>query len=320
MSLYDADLASLMAEARAVRDGAHGTRVTYSPKVFIPLTMLCRDRCGYCTFAQPPARLESPYLTPEQVQRHRPRRGPGRLPRGAVHPRRGARGALPGRRELARRPRLRPARSTTSPPWPSWCSTRPGMLPHANAGALDHADLARLRTVSPSQGMMIESLRADLPCHRGAPDKTPSVGWPRSRPPASSPSPSPPGSSSASARTVTTASSALRGDRRVAPAPRPRPGGDRPELPAQGRHRHARSSRPVPPDDYLEAIALARLILPPEVHLQAPPEPLRRLRRAARRRHRRLGRRLPRHRRPRQPRAALARPRPSPRRPPRPAG
>ena len=60
-------LATLMARARAVRDDAHGRRVTFSPKVFIPLTMLCRDRCGYCTFAQPPARLESPYLTPEQV-------------------------------------------------------------------------------------------------------------------------------------------------------------------------------------------------------------------------------------------------------------
>src|SRR3546814_19442467 len=60
-------LAELMARARAVRDEAHGRRVTFSPKVFIPLTMLCRDRCGYCTFAQPPARLESPYLSPDQV-------------------------------------------------------------------------------------------------------------------------------------------------------------------------------------------------------------------------------------------------------------
>src|SRR3546814_2485176 len=60
-------LAEVMARARAVRDEAHGLRVTFSPKVFIPLTMLCRDRCGYCTFAQPPARLESPYLSPEQV-------------------------------------------------------------------------------------------------------------------------------------------------------------------------------------------------------------------------------------------------------------
>src|SRR4249919_731312 len=60
-------LATLMARARAVRDDAHGRRITYSPKVFIPLTMLCRDRCGYCTFAQPPARLEHPFLDPDQV-------------------------------------------------------------------------------------------------------------------------------------------------------------------------------------------------------------------------------------------------------------
>src|SRR5579885_1489468 len=60
-------LGELMARARAIRDATHGTRVTFSPKVFIPLTMLCRDKCGYCTFAQPPARLEAPYLTKDQV-------------------------------------------------------------------------------------------------------------------------------------------------------------------------------------------------------------------------------------------------------------
>jgi FO synthase len=57
----------LLVEAQKIRDHAFGTRVTYSPKVFIPLTMLCRDKCGYCTFAQPPARLENPYLTSDQV-------------------------------------------------------------------------------------------------------------------------------------------------------------------------------------------------------------------------------------------------------------
>ena len=57
----------LMRDARSIRDQTYGSRVTYSPKVFIPLTMLCRDKCGYCTFAQPPARLENPYLSAEQV-------------------------------------------------------------------------------------------------------------------------------------------------------------------------------------------------------------------------------------------------------------
>src|SRR5579864_1034531 len=65
--LLNAPLAELMAAAAAVRDGQFGTRITYSPKVFIPLTMLCRDRCGYCTFAKAPARLDAPYLTPDQV-------------------------------------------------------------------------------------------------------------------------------------------------------------------------------------------------------------------------------------------------------------
>ena len=64
---WDQPLPSLMEQARAVRDARTGTRITFSPKVFIPLTMLCRDKCGYCTFAQPPARLDAPFLTPEQV-------------------------------------------------------------------------------------------------------------------------------------------------------------------------------------------------------------------------------------------------------------
>src|SRR5919108_698707 len=60
------ELPELLRQAAAVRDG-RGTRITYSPKVFIPLTQLCRDRCGYCTFAKAPARIDAPYLTPAQV-------------------------------------------------------------------------------------------------------------------------------------------------------------------------------------------------------------------------------------------------------------
>src|SRR6266567_1059765 len=65
--LLHAPLAELMAEAARLRDRSHGARVTFSPKVFIPLTMLCRDRCGYCTFAKPPARLEAPFLELDDV-------------------------------------------------------------------------------------------------------------------------------------------------------------------------------------------------------------------------------------------------------------
>ena len=65
--LLDLPPAELLARAALLRDRYTGTRITYSPKVFIPLTMLCRDRCGYCTFAKAPARLASPYLSPEEV-------------------------------------------------------------------------------------------------------------------------------------------------------------------------------------------------------------------------------------------------------------
>src|SRR5258708_37564424 len=65
--LLQAPPAELMAAAAAVRAAQFRTRVTYSPKVFIPLTMLCRDRCGYCTFAKAPARVTAPYLLPEEV-------------------------------------------------------------------------------------------------------------------------------------------------------------------------------------------------------------------------------------------------------------
>src|SRR4051795_10188982 len=65
--LLRAPLDELQREAAGVRDRAFGDHVTFSPKVFIPLTMLCRDRCGYCTFAKPPARLDQPYLDDDAV-------------------------------------------------------------------------------------------------------------------------------------------------------------------------------------------------------------------------------------------------------------
>src|SRR6185503_19326706 len=67
LSARGADLERLMAVAAGLRDLGHGRIVTYSRKVFIPLTMLCRDHCHYCTFAKPPAKLEKPFLTPDEV-------------------------------------------------------------------------------------------------------------------------------------------------------------------------------------------------------------------------------------------------------------
>src|SRR5918995_38393 len=170
--LLDLPLGELLARARDVRDGVTGTRVTYSPKVFVPLTMLCRDRCGYCTFAQPPARLDSPYLSPERV-----------LAIARAGAQAGCHEAL---FTLGERPEERyPAAAdwlaahgyaSTVDYLAAMCELvldETGLLPHANAGALHEGELARLREVAPSQGMMLESLRDDLEAHRGSPDKTP---------------------------------------------------------------------------------------------------------------------------------------------------
>src|SRR3954453_5008147 len=67
MELLDRPLEDLCAEARALRDEGHGRLVTYSPKVFIPLTKLCRDVCHYCTFARPPRRGERAYMTIDEA-------------------------------------------------------------------------------------------------------------------------------------------------------------------------------------------------------------------------------------------------------------
>jgi len=68
MALVDCDdLAALMAAAAMLRDRGHGANVSYSRKVFIPLTKLCRDSCHYCTFAHPPRRNAAAYLTPDEV-------------------------------------------------------------------------------------------------------------------------------------------------------------------------------------------------------------------------------------------------------------
>ena len=170
--LLGAPLAELTAAAREMRAGRTGNRVTYSPKVFIPLTELCRDRCGYCTFAKPPARLDSPFMEPEQVLE---------VARAGA-----AVGAHEALFTLGEAPE---ARYPTAAEWltdrgyrstidylVAMCALvrdETGLLPHANAGAVTDADLARLREVSASQGMMVESLNAGLACHRGAPDKTP---------------------------------------------------------------------------------------------------------------------------------------------------
>src|SRR6266508_3725768 len=155
-------LDELLGEARRVRDRHHGTRVTYSPKVFIPLTMLCRDHCGYCTFAKPPARLAAePYLSSEQVLE---------IARAGA-----AAGCHEALFTLGERPEERYPVAGQALAGLGHASTveylaeacrlvlaETGLLPHANAGALFPEELAALRRVSASQGMMLESLSERL--------------------------------------------------------------------------------------------------------------------------------------------------------------
>jgi FO synthase len=259
----------LRRRAREHRDRAFGRRVTYSPKVFIPLTMLCRDKCGYCTFAQPPARLAAPYLTPDEV---------------LVIARRGAAaGCHEALFTLGERPEERypiakqwldeQGYATTVDYLAAMCELvigETGLLPHANAGALFPDELAKLRTVSASQGMMIETLRADLDCHRGSPDKTPERRLATL--------------DAAGTLAIPYTTGILvgigegredRADALVAIAESHVRHGHVQEvivqnfLPKAGTAMH--SAPPCPQDEYLDAIAMARLLLPETVHVQAPP-------------------------------------------------
>ncbi|HUP69297.1 MAG TPA: 5-amino-6-(D-ribitylamino)uracil--L-tyrosine 4-hydroxyphenyl transferase CofH [Acidimicrobiales bacterium] len=267
--LLGAPLPELLEAAAAVRDEAHGRRVTYSPKVFIPLTQLCRDRCGYCTFAQPPARLEAPFLTPEEVLA---------IARA---------GASAGCREalftLGERPELRYPVAAEWLKANGYGSTleylgtvcalvrdETGLLPHGNAGALLNDELAALRDVTASQGMMLEALDPGLACHQGSPDKTPERRLGTLEAAGDLGIPFTTGILCGIGETRHDRLGALR-----AIASSHRRHGHVQEvivqnfLPKPGTTMHLAPQ--CPPDELLWSIAAARLVLPPEIHLQAPP-------------------------------------------------
>jgi FO synthase len=172
------DLQSLMRVAAALRDEAHGDLVSYSRKVFIPLTQLCRDVCHYCTFAHPPRPGEPAYLSAEQV-----------LEIARAGARAGCREALftlgdkPELRYGAAREALgRLGHETTLSYLAEMAELvlrETGLLPHLNPGIMTRADIDRLRQVSVSQGIMLESaaerLRRRGGPHFGSPDKDPAL-------------------------------------------------------------------------------------------------------------------------------------------------
>ena len=172
------DTRALADVASILRDQGFRNTVTYSRKVFIPLTHLCRDVCHYCTFAQVPRKVMAPYMSIEEVlevARH---------------------GAAMGCKEalftLGEKPELRYKAAREALAEMGYESTtdylfaaakavfeETGMLPHLNPGNLEPEELARLKTVSPSMGIMLESASERL-CekgmpHYGSPDKIPAV-------------------------------------------------------------------------------------------------------------------------------------------------
>jgi FO synthase len=172
------DLGRLMEVAAGLRDLGHGRTVTYSRKVFIPLTMLCRDHCHYCTFAKPPARLDHPFLTPDEV-----------VAIAEAGRRMGCKEAL---FTLGDRPEDRYDVARAWLAHRGYGSTleylraaavrvieETGLLPHLNPGVMSYEELARLRHVSASMGMMLETSSDRLSQrggpHFGSPDKVPAV-------------------------------------------------------------------------------------------------------------------------------------------------
>ncbi len=173
-----APLEALMAEAAAQRDALRGDVITYSRKVFIPLTELCRDVCHYCTYAKTPRRLARPYLLPAEVL--------SIAQAGAAsgcHEALFTLGDRPEARYATARRALAALGHATTLDYLHEMATRvrreTGLLPHLNPGILSLADYRRLRAVAPSMGLMLESSAARLAerggPHFGSPDKAPAV-------------------------------------------------------------------------------------------------------------------------------------------------
>ena len=178
LSARGENLERLLPIAARLRDLGHGRVVTYSRKVFIPLTMLCRDHCHYCTFAKSPTRLEQPFLALEEVV--------------AIAEGGRALGCKEALFTLGDRPEDR------YPVAREWLDERgygstldyvraaairviedTGLLPHLNPGVMSWEEMARLKHVSASMGLMLETASARLSerggPHFGSPDKVPSV-------------------------------------------------------------------------------------------------------------------------------------------------
>jgi FO synthase len=175
LALVDTPVDEVCAEARALR---RSRVVTYSPKVFVPLTALCRDVCHYCTFARPPRRGERAYLREDEVLRI--------ASAGAAagcHEALFTLGDKPELRYRAAREELAELGCETTLEYLARCAKlvldETGLLPHLNPGVMTRGDLAALRRVGVSQGIMLETSSERLSRrggpHFGSPDKLPAA-------------------------------------------------------------------------------------------------------------------------------------------------
>ena len=266
-------LHELMARAAALRDRHYPGQITYSRKVFIPLTQLCRDVCHYCTFAQAPRKLHAAYLTGEQV-----------LEIARAGAKAGCTEAL---FTLGDKPELRYGAARDALAAMGYGSTiaylramcalvlkEIGLLPHVNPGVMTREEIASLREVSASQGIMLESISERLCApggvHYGSPDKHPEVRLEVLRLAGELRVPFTTGILIGIGETRAERIASLEAIRDVhlryghvqeviVQNFRAKPGTKMADAAEPDR------------DDLLWSIAVARLILPPEVHVQAPP-------------------------------------------------
>ena len=177
LSLADFDdTEALVRVASVMRDRGHQNVITYSRKVFIPLTHLCRDVCHYCTFARTPKKIEQPYMPIEEVL-ELCRQGASVGCQEALF----TLGEKPELRYSAARRALQEMGFSSTLDYVKEVARRvlaeTGLLPHINAGCMDADEIAGLRQVSASMGIMLESASQRL-CekgmpHYGSPDKEP---------------------------------------------------------------------------------------------------------------------------------------------------
>jgi FO synthase len=272
-------LATLLAHAGRVRDaglaaaGRPGV-ITYSRKVFIPLTRLCRDRCGYCTFVTVPGRLDSPYLSPDEVL-DIARQGAALGCKEALF----TLGDRPEDRWRQAREWLDASGYDDTLSYVRAMAVRvleeTGLLPHLNPGVLTWQDFARLKPVAPSMGMMLETTATRLYTdrggpHYGSPDKDPAVRLRVLEDAGRSAVPFTTGILIGIGETLAERADSIFAIRRVAQEY----GGIQEVIVQNFRAKPDTKMRAMPDaelDDLAATVAVARLVLGPSARIQAPP-------------------------------------------------